>query len=299
MFPFNLTGPQFLVFYAVFAAVVIGLHRWLHVSVRPARSDTARAGLDALTADPYKIACLRDGPAEAVRVAVVNLVDRDLLALRGNDAALTPTKKADVQGLRRPLDRAILARCQRAPLKPADIEADREVTAAAAQLDTELRAQGLLLSDAERAARASARKVVFMLLAGVALARLLQALAAGRSNIGGLILLAAIACFIAWKLPKARISAAGQRALASLQTLMQRLKARASRLAPGGAGNEAVLLAAVFGLHALPAEAFPFVEQAYPKPKQSSDSGSGSDSGSSSDSGGCGGGGGCGGCGGD
>jgi uncharacterized protein (TIGR04222 family) len=299
VFPFNLTGPQFLFFYVVFAAVVILVHRWMHVAVRPASPDAGRAQLDALTADPYKIACLREGPEEAVRVAVVNLVDRDLLATNGDDAALRPTKKADAESQRRPLDRAVLARCQRAPAKPADIGVDREVRAAAAQLETGLRASGLLLSDEEKAARAGARKVVLLLLAGVALARLAQALVAGRSNIVGLIVLAGIACFIAWKLPKARVSAAGQRALASLQTLMQRLKDRGSRLVPGGATNEAVLLAAVFGIYALPAEAFPFVEQTYPKPKPSSDSSGSSDGGGSSDSSGCGGGGGCGGCGGE
>ena len=299
MFPFNLTGPQFLLFYAAFAAVVILVHRWMHVSVRPASSDTARAQLDALTADPYRIACLREGPEEAVRVAVVNLVDRDLLATSGAGAALRPTKKADAESQRRALDQVILVRCQRAALKPADIVKDREVLAAAAQIETDLRGSGLLLSDEEKAARAGARKVVLLLLAGVALARLLQALLASRSNVLLLIVFAGVACLWAWKLPTARISPLGQRALSSLQTLMQRLKDRATRVMPGGATNEAVLFAAVFGIHALPAEAFPFVERTYPKPKSSSDSGGGSDGGGSSDSSGCGGGGGCGGCGGD
>ena len=78
--------------------------------------------------------------------------------------------------------------------------------------------------------------------------------------------------------------------------LFKRLPERAASLKPGGESNEMAMLAAVFGLTALPAAAYPFVEKIYPKP-QSDSSGSGGDSGSSCSSscgGGCGGGG-CGG----
>ena len=76
-----------------------------------------------------------------------------------------------------------------------------------------------------------------------------------------------------------------------------------TKLRTGGATNEALMLAAVLGIHALPAEAFPFVHQVYPKPMSSSSSGGdgGSWGSSCSSSGGSscgGGGGGCGGCGG-
>ena len=92
---------------------------------------------------------------------------------------------------------------------------------------------------------------------------------------------------------------------------MKRLKSRTSTLSAGGATNEALLLAAVYGIYELPDNAFPFVEQLFPKPRKpesdssswwdsSSSSSSSSSCGSSSGGSGCGGGGGgCGGGGGD
>jgi len=75
MFPFTLTGSEFLIFYALLcAAVIAGLVVWRR---------SKEAGEDARVnlSDPYLIACLRGGSQEAVRVAVVSLVDRGLLRL--------------------------------------------------------------------------------------------------------------------------------------------------------------------------------------------------------------------------
>jgi uncharacterized protein (TIGR04222 family) len=169
------------------------------------------------------------------------------------------------------------------------------VRVAAADLESHLRSLGLLMDPAAIASRAQARTAVLLLLAGVALARIVQALLAGRSNLMFLVIETFLACLIAYHLPKARLTESGQRALSALQTLLQRLKRRVDTLAPGGATNEAMLVAAMFGLYVLPAAAFPFVEQTFPRPKATDSGGSSSDGGDSS---GCGGGGGCGGCGG-
>ena len=55
-----------------------------------------------------------------------------------------------------------------------------------------------------------------------------------------------------------------------LKTLFKRLKSRASALKAGGESNEMAMLIAVFGLAALPATAFPFVEKLYPQPRSES-----------------------------
>ena len=176
---------------------------------------------------------------------------------------------------------------------------------AAAAIEADLQGKGLLQLPSALAAQKTLRLGALALLAGVALARIAQAVSAGRTNIELLAIMAVIACIGALAMKPGRLTARGQRSIQSLESLLGRLKSRASRLAPGGATNEAVLFAAVFGIHALPAEAFAFVEQTYPKPKPSESGGSGGDGGGSSsgDSGGssCGGGGGgsgCGGCGG-
>jgi uncharacterized protein (TIGR04222 family) len=296
VFPFNLTGPQFLAFYAALCAVALVVY-WRRLSSSEGES-TAAAGarIEHLTADPYQIACLRGGQQEAVRLAIVNLFDRDLLANEG--ARISATRKARPAALRLALDRAIIARCASSPALPGELLADPAVRAAAAEIEQGLRHKGLLLNDDERRSRLNALRMVLLLLGGIALARIWQALSHGRGNVLFLIVLACLACGLAYRLTERRKSRAGKQALSNLGTLMRRLKERASRLVPGGATNEAMLLAAVFGIYALPAQAFPFVEQTFPQPK--SQSSSGGDGSSGSDGGSCGGGGGgCGGCGGD
>lgn len=296
MAPFTLAGPAFLAFYAVFAiGVLVAYGTWL-------RRFGATAGggvmIDALTADPYRIACLRAGPDEAVKLAVVNLIDRGLLADAQGDG-WRATNKGDPGLQRRSLDRVVLGQCQAAPLSTRDMLADRTVRQAAAEIEADLQAKGLLVNPAQHGLRSAVRWAVVALLAGVAGLRILQAFSRGHSNVEFLAMLALVACFVALSLPRSRLSPAGRRALASVTSLMGRLKSRADRLRPGGATNEVALFAAVFGLYALPAAAFPFIEQAFPAPR--SESGGGGDGGSSSSDGGsssCGGGGGCGGCGG-
>jgi uncharacterized protein (TIGR04222 family) len=298
LFPFILPGPLFLAFYAVFAAaLLVAYGMWLR---RPGSSPVSKGGvmLDALTADPYRIACLRAGPAEAVKLAVINLIDRDLLT-QAKGKGWRATMKADPGLQRRSLDRVVLGQCKAAPMAPDEILADRTVKKAAADLEADLQAQGLLFNAAQRAQRSTVRLCVLALLVGVAGLRVVQALAVGRSNIGFLVMLTALAGIIVLVMSRGRLTGPGQRALNSVTSLMARLKRRSERLVPGGATNEMVLYAAVFGLYALPAAAFPFVEETFPRPQSSGSSGSDGGS-SSSDSGGgsCGGGGGCGGCGG-
>ena len=302
MFTFSLSGPQFLAFYAGFALLLLlAYHRFRRSG---GAADPARGVmLDALTADPYRIACLRAGPDEAVRVAVVNLIDRGLLVdAQGEGWQAAPNADAAVQ--RRPLDAVILGQCRAVPLSPDEIRADRRVRQAAAALESDLQGKGLLQGPVRLALQQQARWALLLLLAGLALARIAQAVLAGRSNVAFLAILGVVACIAALAMVPARQSDDGRRAMRTLEGLLGRLKGRADRLTRGGATNEAVLFAAVFGIYALPQDVFAFVEQAYPRPRGSdSGSSSGSDSGvgggSSSDSGSsCGGGGGCGGCGG-
>lgn len=293
MFPFNLNGPSFLVFYAAYAAMVL-LMQWAYS--RAGEDRAGSRGLNDLTADPYRIAYLRDAVTETVRLAVVNLVDRNLLSFEGTSLRATKTEQADF--LRRPLDRAIIFRCA-SPAAMGAVLDDAKVRAACAEYEQDLVRKGLLLDDEQRHKQRVCLLVVLLLLGGVAAARIVQTLSHGGRNFLYLIALAAVACWVAYRIYPRRTSAAGSRALTSLKTLMQRLKGQVGRIAAGGATNEALLLAAVFGIYALP---FPFIEQIFPKPRQS-DSGGSSDSGygssCSSDSGGGGGcGGGGGGCGG-
>src|SRR6185436_11482472 len=83
-------------------------------------------------------------------------------------------------------------------------------------------------------------------------------------------------------------TARGDALLADLRTLFRRLKDRAGSLRAGGATADAALLAAVFGLSALPASGFAYAKRLYPRAATSSGSSCSSTSCGSS----CGGGGG-------
>jgi uncharacterized protein (TIGR04222 family) len=288
MFPFDLPGPLFLVFYAAFAAVVLVAYGIYIRSI--GNSTTPR--LSELTADPYRIALLRAGRGEAVRVAIVNLVDRGLLEATG---PMLRTVERSTQFVRRDLDKAILEVCAKPQLCSAVLE-HPAVTAVCIEYESDLATKGLMLDYDERRTRAIAIAIVLVLLGGLAAARLLQAFLRGQGNVVFLIILGALACWLVFRLAAGHATPAGRRALSSLQTLGVRLKDQIGRLRGGGATNEALLLAAVFGIYALPATAFSFVENLFPKPKR--DSSSSSCGSSDGGSGGCGGGGGCGGCGG-
>src|SRR5262245_31992018 len=75
MNPFSLPGPEFLFFYFCFSLVVIVAAFILR---RMAESGPAPK-IDL--ADPYLIAYLRGGEDEALRVALISLVDRGILVI--------------------------------------------------------------------------------------------------------------------------------------------------------------------------------------------------------------------------
>ena len=297
MFPFTLPGPPFLAFYAGFSAVVL-FGFWLYA--RGGGGTAGEAGLGDLTSDPYKIAFLRGADEETVRVACFNLVDRGLLKYVGTAYAVSDKANADL--LRRPLDRAILAKCEKGAARNASFKQlidDRGVRLACRTYESELSNAGLLRGGAHENAVLKAFWAVFGLLGGLAIARIVQAFSHGRFKIAYLVALAFFACATAFSIYSSRKTFAGARKLRSLETLMGRLKARASTLESGGSTNEALLAAAVFGLAILPTEAFPFLDQMFPRPRPADSSGSDSGWSSSNSGSSCGGGGsGCGGCGG-
>jgi uncharacterized protein (TIGR04222 family) len=290
MNPLLLSGGKFLLFYLLVAGAVIALVAWV---ARGRAGSTPR--LSELTADPYCIAVLREGPEESVRLALFNLLDRGLLERR-DDGALVTVRQDAADLVRRPLDKALLGLCRR-PSTPEELLAHRLALLPAQAYGKSLADRGLLPDAADRSRRLLVGLGAAALLAGLAATKLAIATSQGRSNVGFLVVAAALACIGVLLVSRRRRTATGERTLGELKSLVNRLWQRAETLRPGGATNEALLLASVFGLWALPSQAFPFVEQMFPRPKPDSSSGDGGSSSDSSDSSGCGGG--CGGCGGD
>jgi uncharacterized protein (TIGR04222 family) len=289
VFPFTLSGPGFLAFYAASAVVVLLALR--AIMRRAEDGDPPRLAFD----DPCMIGFLRGGAPEAIRVAAFSLLDRGLLHL--DQGKLRTRSVADVGFARRPIERALLTRFK-APGAADGIGGDAALARHCDEYQVELEKRRMLPDEQQRAARARMMAIAVLGLWLLAAARIAQAVIGGRSNIWFLVALAVLVALFAAVVIRARRTRMGDRTLADLRTLFGGLRRRRAQLAPGGASNEAALLVAVFGLAALP-PAFAEVRTAL-KPTSSGDGGSSGADGSSSDSGGCGGGGGgCGGCGGD
>lgn len=307
MNPFDLRGPEFLLFYIFFSVVVIALL----IILRRALESGAAPRVDL--ADPYLIAYLRGGRDEAIRVAMIALVDRGLL--ESNGTRLKRVKGKSPMLVRRLLEQLILEKfTEEAEAKEAFTYAP--VVSAAEKYEDELQSTRLLPDGATKERRLFLLLVAILALAVVAWSKVYIALMRGRTNVAFLIILSVIVIIIAICVSRPRLTARGSAMLKDLRNLYGDLRARASTINPGGSTIEAAMLAAVFGAAVLPASNFAFTRNLFPQLQTStgtwtSSSSSSSCSGSScssSSSSSCssgsscgsscgGGGGGCGGCG--
>lgn len=299
MNPLAMKGPYFLAFYLVAAAVLYLLLRHL---LR--KREAALPLPPQLLSDAYEIGMLRAGWKEAIRLAVVSLIDRGLLEAEGSTVSTKPGRS--VEHARRPLEKAILDKCA----QPGDVDAlfeDDRISATCSEYLDSLRGKNLLHSHRVRWLRlplVAGAVGAGLLLAGM---KISVAISRGKANYQFLVLLAVLFTMLALAEYFRNRTGLGDRVMKDLRILFQGRRNSARRMRAGGQTNEAILLAAVFGLDALEGrKGFAFIDSLFPRPKDNGGSstcsstystlstcgGGGSDSGSSS------GGGGCGGCGG-
>lgn len=288
--PFDLPGPEFLIFYAILGAFTIGL-LWF------ARRTSEAADAPRIDySDPYLLAYLRGGEKEVIRVVTVSLIDRGLLETK--DDQLVAANKNAVNIIRRPIEKALLQHF-RLRAKASSAFTSPKILSSCQEYSDALQRLGLIPDESILRTRLWRLCIAVILLTGVAALKILIALQRGRTNIFFLILLAAFFVFIAMRVHNPLRTRRGDALLADLRNLFASLKARAPMLRPGGESADATLLMAVFGLDALPAALFPYAKRFQPRSTALSTSSCGSACGSSCGSScGGGGGGGCGGCGG-
>jgi len=297
MNPFDLPGPEFLFFYIGFSALaIIAL-----VLTRKAAESSAAPKLDL--SDPYLIAYLRGSDPETLRVAAVSLIDRGLLVATGTQ--LKTADNASPEAVRKPIEKELLRKFKRAD-EASSIFDDSRLKATCKPYEQTLKNAGLLPNESIERARWSRLLIAGGIVAGVGIVKILVAFSRGRMNVGFLIVLIAVAIFLAVKVSFPRLTESGKAMIADLQNLYSGLKDRALFLKPGGATIEPMMLAAIFGVGALESTDFAFTRVLFPRANAAAQSGSssascGSSCGSSCSSSSCGGGGcggGCGGCGG-
>jgi uncharacterized protein (TIGR04222 family) len=304
MNPFDLPGPQFLLFYIIFSGAVIGAliiwRRYVESSKTP-KIDLS---------DPYLIAYLRGGEAEVLRVATVSLIDRGLLVATGT--SLKRAENASPESARRPIEQALLTKYARAGEVSWMFE-DDGLKKACEAYGVILRRAQLLADENVTQARLIRLVIAAFLLSGVGFTKVLIAIDAGRTNVGFLIVLTIVAIVVAAVVSFPRLTQSGKEMIEDVQNLYGGLRDRSRSIAPGGATIEPMMLAAAFGVGALHGQAFAYTGTLFPRARKTSNScASDGDCGSSCSSSSCssssssscgsscggGGGGGCGGCGG-
>ncbi|HET9478013.1 MAG TPA: TIGR04222 domain-containing membrane protein [Pyrinomonadaceae bacterium] len=300
MNPFDLPGPEFLLFYVGFSALaIIAL-----VLTRKAAESSAAPKLDL--SDPYLIAFLRGAEPETLRVASVSLIDRGLLVATGTQ--LRTADNASPDAVRRPIEKELLRKFKRAD-EASSIFEDSRLKATCKPYEQTLKTAELLPNERLERARWSRLLIACGIVGGVGIVKIMVAFSRGRTNVGFLIILIAVAIFLAVKVSFPRLTESGKAMVADLQNLYSGLKDRALFLKPGGATIEPIMLAAIFGVSALESADFAFTRVLFPRAaaaQSSATCGSSyasacSSCGSSCSSSSCGGGGcggGCGGCGG-
>jgi uncharacterized protein (TIGR04222 family) len=293
MSPFDLRGPEFLLFYLVLGVIVLAA---LHVSRRLAEpTETIKVDLS----DPYLIACLRGGTNEVLRVSTISLIHRGLLQVSGTLVSIASPQAID--GIRNPVERELLLYFNQ-PREASSVFSDPRFPSLIERYNQYLENYGLLPNRWVRANRERLLGVGLLVLWGVALIKIVVALSRGHTNLGLLLLLSILFGFFAFKLVLPRLTLRGKAMLADMRVLFSGLTVRpATSFTPA----DVALLAAVFGAAAIPVSVFPHALTLYPKAAatESISGRAGSSCGSvssCSSSGGCGGGGcggGCGGCG--
>jgi uncharacterized protein (TIGR04222 family) len=292
---FDLRGPEFLAVYLL--ASVLGLFVLHAVSRRASPQSPRLPSGDArrLLRDPYLLAFLRGGAPQALQTVAFSLSERGLLSV-SKWGLIAGGSRAAPHAVTHPLEVAVRAEC--VSLRGiGKLLHDKRLKRAVDEYAAPLKEWGLIADDAEYARRLPAFLAVAGMLLAMTVIKIRVALQGGHSNIAFLVLLTVVALILAIVIFRRRRTRAGDRALADQRTLFAPLKGRVKHLAAAGATNEAVLIAAAFGLGALPGAAYPFADTVH---RQSQNGAAGCGGGSAGSGGGSGGGSsaGCGGCGG-
>ena len=220
--PFDLRGPEFLLFYGCLGAAVT-------VLVFLMRRAGERGNPPHPLSDYLDIAFLRGGAGEAIGVAILTLVDRGVLTLSGEDRSwpggrIWPgacrSPRSGRSSREPPFDEGAGADRRRPP----DRDGDRGLRA-------DPGASGSAASPDQKAVRTRLWIAAGGALAAVAAIKIAIAISRGRSNVGFLVLLGFVFLIATFVATHPRRTPAGNALVGDLRTLFGGLKDRASRCA--------------------------------------------------------------------
>src|SRR5215470_3064682 len=282
MNPFDLRGPEFLLFYFCFSLAVI-----IAIVVFRRRAESGDAPRIDLS-DPYLIAYLRGGREEAWRVSVISLVDRGMLVMDGRLVRRADNVAYGMVG--RPIERAVLEKF-RLPGKACAVLESRNLTQLLQFYQDSLERMGLLPDAAVFNARLMRLLPGLAALVVVGVIKIQIGLSLERP-VGFLFMMMIVASVIAAAISFPRLTARGKAMLEDVTNLYSGLRTQVNLFHPGSASAELTMFAAVFGVAALEESPLGYTQTLFPQTTSSCGS---SDGGGGWGGGGWGGGGGCGG----
>jgi len=293
MNPFDLHGPEFLLFYFCFSLVVI-----LAIIILRRRAESGPAPKIDL-GDPYLIAYLRGGEHEALRVAVISLVDRGMLAM--DDQIIRRADHVASDMAKHSIEYEVLKKFGN-PGEAHSIFKDDNLKSLLQTYRDKLERAGLMPDADVRRDRRMRLLLALMALGVVGVIKIVFGLSLGKP-VGFLVVMTIAAMVIAAFSSFKRLTARGKETLSDVTNLYSGLRTRVNSLSPGIASAELAMFAAVFGVAALAPTPFGYARTLFPQATNNSSCGascgssdSSSSCGSSDGGSGCGGGG-CGGCG--
>lgn len=292
MFPFNLPGPEFLALFFVLACAA----GWLAWFLRR-QWDPEPLASEPIH-DPYLLAFLCGGRAHMLRVAVLSLIDRELLQVRGD--VLRTAGAGCVEKSSRPLDKAILE-SYLSPAQAGQMFKHPEILTLAAGYEQQLVEQLLVPDGTLKRRRRLLFGAIALPLLALAVIKIIVAVTHNHYNITFLIILSIVSLIVIFKLSSPFRTRAGTAAVRQARERFVGLKSRGESLRLHELTNELVLLAAVYGMAAVPESVASVMKPIKMYQETSTGSSCGSGCGGGGGGGGCGGGGcggGCGGCGG-
>src|SRR5262245_1641370 len=219
MNPFTLPGPQFLVFYALFAAAVL-------VALYLARRCNESGRLPNLeTKDPYLFACLRGGPAEVIRIATLGLADRGLLQVSGGTVRISSGVGAATgwSGI----EKQILDYFTKPSTIDAAVKDTRLLDYVSTTYEARLRSHRLVPNPIVKRTRHSYLAAAILALWMVGGIKFWIAWMAGRSNVVFLVVLMIVAAIAAVNIANPYRTSLGSAYLRSLRGLFSQLRATA------------------------------------------------------------------------
>ncbi len=288
MNPFAWPGSEFLAFYIVLTALVGGFVVLVRRQLGPTGMPSKR-----LT-DPYSIALVRGGIAEAIRVGVMSLTRRNYLSCIGRNAQVTDvaaTVKIDAE-------QAILHACQ-LPIPGYDLLSNVRVAHSFQARVAQLEDAGLIPDANLRTLQVTLVVVGALILGLTGAIKIISALLHGHHNVVFLMFSVGLAAVVMWwcfmSIPQT--TPRGHQLLAEMRSLFHSLRGHPV----AGRPDEALFLAAIYGASALPVADQRVMRDTFEPPQQLQSSGSSCGTSSTSSCGSSGGsscgGGGCGGCG--